>query len=164
MPRPISARFRAAMQAGQTDEVISFLLTLRHPSFLVPVRVTDNGEDLVSGGETYVHFPFQITLAGETESSPTVKLSIDGTDRKIIQEIRGTNGEPIQVELSVVLAATPDVIEAGPSFFKLRNVTYDAGTVSGDLRLEELLTEPYPTDSFSPSRFPGCFGLASTQT
>jgi hypothetical protein len=164
MPRPISSRLRAALQAGQTDEVISLLLTLTHPSFAVPIRVTDNGAELVSGGQTFVHFPFQVTLAGDTENTPAVKLSFDGTDRTIIEEIRGTNGDPIQVELSIVLASTPDTIEAGPSIFSLRNITSDAGTVTGDLRLEEILTEPYPADSFSPSRFPGCFGLASTQT
>lgn len=164
MPRPISSRMRAALQAGQTAEVISLLLTLTHPSFVAPIRVTDNGEDLVAGGQTYQQFPFQIDLPGDSENTPAVRLSIDGIDRRIIQAIRETDGEPISVELSVVLAATPEVIESGPYLFKLRNVTFDASTVQGELRYEDIMNEPFPADSFSPSRFPGCFGLASTET
>lgn len=164
MPRPISSRMRAALQAGQTAEVISLLLTLTHPSFVAPIRVTDNGEDLVAGEHTYQQFPFQIDLPSDSENTPSVRLSIDGIDRRIIQAIRETDGEPISVELSVVLAATPEVIESGPYLFKLRNVTFDASTVQGELRYEDIMNEPFPADSFSPSRFPGCFGLASTET
>ncbi len=165
MPRPISSRMRVALQAGQTDEVISLLLTLTHPSFVAPIRVTDNGEDLVAGGQTYQQFPFQIdNIPGDSENLPSVRLSIDGIDRRIIQAIRETDGEAISVELSVVLASTPDVIESGPYVFKLRNVTFDASTVQGELRYEDIMSEPFPADSFSPSRFPGCFGLASTET
>lgn len=155
---------REALQAQETDEVISFLLTLSHPSFAAPIRVTDNGEDLTSNGEVYISFPFQVTTPGDSEAATSVRLSIDGTDRRIVTEIRGTNYEPIQVDLCVVLAATPDLIEIGPYSFKLRNISYTAATVEGDLEFEDINNEPYPTDSFTPSRFPGCFGLASEQT
>lgn len=164
MPTSISQRFREALQASETDEVISILLTLTHPSFAAPIRVTDNGEDLTSGGEVYTRFPFQVTTPGDTDAATSVRLSIDGTDRRIIQEIRGTNYEPIKVDLAVVLASTPDTIEVGPYSFLLRNVSYTASTVDGELQFEDILNEPYPADSFTPSRFPGCFGLASTQT
>ena len=164
MPRTLSDRMRQALQAQETDEVISILLTLTHPNFAAPIRVTDNGEDLTSNGDVYTSFPFQVTTPGDSETATTVRLSIDGTDRRIIQEIRGTNYEPIKVDLCVVLAATPDLIEIGPYSFTLRNINYTATTVDGDLQFEDILNEPYPADSFTPSRFPGCFGLASTQS
>lgn len=61
------------------------------------------------------------------------------------------------VTLSLVMASTPDTIEAGPFTFNLREVEYDAEFVSGNLLFEDILNEPFPADSFTPARFPGLF-------
>lgn len=158
MPRTISAEARAAIFAQQTGEVFVVLLDLEHPAFTSPVRVCSDNRRVVSGGYAYDPFPFDITLPDETEDSPPrVSLRIDNVDRRIVSEIRRVSGAPVRVVVRVVLASSPDTVEAGPFEFALRDVTYDEQAVEGTLMYEDLLNEPFPADSFTPARFPSLF-------
>jgi hypothetical protein len=56
-----------------------------------------------------------------------------------------------------VLADTPDMVEAGPFAMTLSEADYDAGQVTGILVFEDILSEPFPGDSFIPSTHPGLF-------
>lgn len=162
MPRNLSSTARSALYAPQTGEVLLHLLTLSHVSLPEPIRVTDNTEDVVSLGTTYQAFPFEATLPDETEEGvPQVTLSICNADRRIVQAVRSVQGDAMKAELRVVLAGSPDVTEAGPYMFDLRDIEYDAAVVSGRLRFEDLLNEPYPCDEFTPTRTPGVFGLGA---
>ena len=119
----------------------------------------NNGEDVVSGGLTYVAFPFEIALPADTEDAPpSVTLRICSVDRRVIQAIRSASGD-LQAELVVVAASDPDQVEVGPLEFSLRNATYDQGVVEGTLRYENLLNEPFPEGAFTPSRTPGVFRI-----
>jgi hypothetical protein len=144
--------------ASQTGEAFIVLLTLSHPTLANPIRVCSDGQALISNGNTYVAFPFRISLPAEAEGAPpTTELEIDNVDRSIVKAVREATGEPIQISMSVVLASSPNTIEAGPFDFTLRNVEYDASVVRGQLQYEDILNEPYPGDTMTPSRFPGLF-------
>lgn len=146
------------MFAQETGEVFLLLLVIEHPSLPAPIRVVNNTEDIDSGGVTYQRFPFELALPPENdEAPPTVSLRIANADRQIVQAVRSLAGEAMTVALSVVMASSPDTVEAGPYRFTLRDVTYDAAIVEGTLRFEDILNEPYPADEFTPARFPGLF-------
>lgn len=158
MPRPLSTPAIRALFASQTGEAFIVLLTLSHPTLANPIRVCSDGQALISNGNTYVAFPFRISLPAEVEGAPpTTELEIDNVDRSIVKAVREATGEPIQISMSVVLASSPNTIEAGPFDFTLRNVEYDASVVRGQLQYEDILNEPYPGDTMTPSRFPGLF-------
>lgn len=158
MPRTLSNTARRALYAQETGEVFLLLLVISHPSLPAPIRVVNNSEDVVSGGFTYQRFPFELALPPESdEAPPTVTLRIANADRQIVQAVRSLAGEAMTVDLSVILASSPDTIEAGPYRFTLRDVSYDAAIVEGTLRFEDVLNEPFPADSFTPARFPGLF-------
>lgn len=158
MPRPLSTPALRALFASQTGEAFIVLLTLSHPTLANPIRVCSDGQALISNGNTYVAFPFRISLPAEVEGAPpTTELEIDNVDRSIVKAVREATGEPIQISMSVVLASSPNTIEAGPFDFTLRNVEYDASVVRGQLQYEDILNEPYPGDTMTPSRFPGLF-------
>lgn len=158
MPRPLSTPALRALFASQTGEAFIVLLTLSHPTLANPIRVCSDGQALISNGNTYVAFPFRISLPAEAEGAPpTTELEIDNVDRSIVKAVREATGEPIQISMSVVLASSPNTIEAGPFDFTLRNVEYDASVVRGQLQYEDILNEPYPGDTMTPSRFPGLF-------
>jgi hypothetical protein len=158
MPRTLSSTARRAIFAQETGEVFLLLLTIAHPQLAEPIRVVNNNEDVVSGGVTFQRFPFELALPPETEEAPpTVSLRIANADRQIVQAVRALAGDAMTVDVSVVLASSPDTIEAGPYRFTLRDVSYDAAIVEGTLRFEDVLNEPYPADSFTPARFPGLF-------
>ena len=159
MSRSVSATFSAAVNAQETAEVFLLLLEISHADIGPPTSLyfVNNRTDIVSGANTYTGFPFQISLPADVDNTlPSVQLSIDNVDRSIIAEIRGLSGPPT-ITLKVVLADTPNVIEAGPFSFSLRRVDYDAFTITGTLLTEDILNEPYPGDSFTPQNFPGLF-------
>ncbi|MFN7019892.1 MAG: DUF1833 family protein [Phycisphaerales bacterium] len=155
--RPISPSLRRALYGPQTGEALVLLLDLEHPTF-EPIRVCHAGEDVVSGGLTYVHFPFEIAFPDDAdEAPPTVTLRISNVDRRVTAALRSISGDPITVRLRLVAADAPDMVEAGPFEFSLREATYDQGVVEGRLQYEDVLNEPFPGDLFTPSRTPGLF-------
>jgi hypothetical protein len=87
---------------------------------------------------------------------PNVTLSIDNVDRQIVNAVRALTGPPT-VTVSVVLASSPNTIEAGPYQMTLRDASYDSLVVSGTLSVEDMMNEPYPVDLMTPANFPGLF-------
>ena len=143
--------------AQDTDEVWLVLITIDHDDLAQPIRVVNNTEDITSNGETFVGFPFDITLPDAREDAPPrARLVIDNVSREIAQAVRTITSAPT-VTIEVVRAGDPDTVEQSWPFFKLRNVKWDVAQVSGDLTLEDFTREPYPAGIFSPASFPGLF-------
>lgn len=146
------------MYASQTGEAFLVLIDLGHPLMAEPVRVSSDAVDTAAGGETYQHFPFRLTWPDDTDDAPPrAALSIDAVDRSIIQHVRQISGSPIQVTMRVVLASSPDVIEAGPCTFDMRDVEYTAFEVTGQLEYSDVANEAYPLPRFDPTNTPGAF-------
>lgn len=156
MSRSLSTRAIASANAQTTDEVWLVLLTISHSTLATPIRVVNNNEDVVSRGNTYQWFPFDIELPGEDVDSPSrARLRIDNVDRTIVNTIRSITTPPT-VTLEVILASAPDVVEVSFTGLSLREVDYDAQSVSGELVFESIFTEPV-TLTMTPARFPGLF-------
>ena len=157
MSRSLSSLAQQAIFAESTGEVFLLLLTISHASLSPSIRVVNNLQDITSGGNLFLAFPFQITLPQDRDDQPPkMKLSIDNVDRTIVTAVR-TLTSPPTITLDVVLASQPNTIEASFPGFTLRNTTYDALTVEGNLALEDVSNEPYPKDSFIPSLAGGLF-------
>ena len=157
MSRALSSAAKAGAFAQQTDQVYLVLLEIDNGEMASPIRVVNNYADVVSGGETYTAYPFDITLPTDADDAiPQATLTIDNVDRVITDAIREMVGSAT-VTISVVLAASPSTIEAGPYVMNLRNVTWNALTVSGQLAAEDVLNEPYPGEYMTPELFPGLF-------
>lgn len=140
--------------ANEGDDFL-LLLTIDHDDISEPIRVVHNTEDVVSNGETYVAFPFTLTLPTDRDDSPPrAQLVIDNVSREIGETIR-TISTPPTVMIQVVQLADPDQVEMEIPSMVLRNVQFDAMTVTGDLELEDLSREPFPARYFTPAEFPG---------
>ena len=119
--------------------------------------MVNNTVDIVSQGETYIAYPFEIALPDEdAESVARVTLRIDNVDREIVKSLRSISS-PLSVGLEVVMAASPDTVEAGPFNMTLVSAEYDALTVTGELAFEDVLNEPFPGHAYVPSDYPGLF-------
>jgi hypothetical protein len=149
-----------AATARETSEVLCTLMTLSHPSFVMPIRVNNSGADITSNGLLYQAFPFEPVFPRDTEDGPPlVTLTICNVSREIVTALRPISGERVQVKFEVILAATPDVVEYGPLNFELKDVRYDAFVVEGTLGYEDMLNEPFPKDTMTPPRFPALFKI-----
>ena len=156
MPDP-SLTFHQAVNAPETGEAFLILLTLDHDTLDEPLRFTSDGVDTESRGNTYIAFPFQISLPPSSKDQPPkMQLTIDNVDRQIVQTIREIQSAP-SITVEVVLASTPDTVEVTLPDFILLNASYDRLTVQGDLVLELLEREPFPADTYNPANFPGLF-------
>ena len=152
-----TAALKQLLFAEEMDEAIILLLTLNHSELATPIRVCSDAVDVISRGNTFISFNFNIILPLESgDTPPRAKLQIDNVDRQIIQTIRSISSAP-QLTVEIVRSGDLDTIEAQFLDFTLDNVTYNAMTVAGDLSFEDFLREPYPADTFDPARFPGGF-------
>lgn len=157
LSRTLSQAARQAINAQETEQVFLLLLTIDHDDLAEPIRVVNNTQDITSRGDPYVAYPFEIALPGEDpESVARVTLRIDNVDRQIVQSLRQVQA-PLAVALEVVLASSPDTVEAGPFNMTLVAAEYDALVVTGELAFEDVLNEPFPGHSYIPSEYPGLF-------
>lgn len=164
----ISENLRQAAYAQDTDIAVIVLLTLSNDNMEEPIRVcsapvekfTDLGENVygvTSNSNRFVFLPFEIELPQDDKTGAvSAKLTIDNVTREIVQYARQTRNV-LNVTLQVVLSNNLDYVELEYKNFKLRNISYDGLTVSGDLSIDYLGLEPFPAGRFTPSGFPGLF-------
>jgi hypothetical protein len=149
MARVLSTRAIQEAQALESGDVWLILLTLNHAGLTAPVRVVNNNEEIISNGEKYLAYPFDITLATDDgEHLPQIQLTIDNVERTLVESIRSI-AEPPEIDLVLVLASSPDNEEIKISGLTLREVSYDAFTISGTLMAEDILNQKYPADVVS---------------
>lgn len=153
--RTLSSAAQAAILDEESDEVSLHLVTIEHDDLDAPIRIVDNIEDITSNGETFVGLPFRLELPDEGDRPGEARITVDNVDRRIAEAVRSITTPP-SVTIQVVLASQPDTLELELSGMTLRDVTIDAGAVTGYLRFEDLSVEPI-AEAITPSKFPGLF-------
>jgi hypothetical protein len=165
--RSISLDARKSIYAEQTGEVWVFLVTITHEDLVEPMlfssdpteRLSDDPLQYgtVSRGNAYAYLPMTVTLPDDSDgTAPTIKLSLDNVLRDTVPLLRSVSTPP-SVTAEMVLASSPDTVEASFPAFDLIDANYDSGQVTVDLTVDALSTEPYPADTFTPSGFGGLF-------
>jgi hypothetical protein len=159
MPKSLSTTAKQAIFSQTSDEVFLVLVTVDHPDMAQPIRVTSDGVDTISRGNTFIPFPFSLTLPSESEDSPPrAILSISNVNLSVITEIRKASVDPPpSVLIEIVLASDPDTVEVTTPTFELQNVSYTAAAIQGNLGVESLVGEPFPAGRITPANFPGAF-------
>lgn len=148
------------VHAQDTKEVLLAITTIDHPLIINgPLRIVQDLQDLVSNGHTYTAFPFQVTLPADTEDGlAKVVLRIDNVDQSIATTIRSLPPTtPPTVQIDLVIASQPDVVEVSLPGMKLRTVSGDMFAIEGECKMDEDDLIPFPEGSFNPRDFPGIF-------
>jgi hypothetical protein len=76
--------------------------------------------------------------------------------RDLIPLARSVSSPP-QVRIEAVLASDPDAVEMTVPVMDMSNLQYDASALVFDLTIDALVTEPFPSGTFSPAYFGGLF-------
>lgn len=155
----LSLAARRAMFSPQTDKVILPLIKIWGPSIPTPFRLVRNNADLVSTADgtsqTYTKFAFNILLPDDTSDvTMTSQLEADGVDQTLVAAFRPLTDEAF-VTLWIVLADSPNVIEAGPETFKFGQVQNDLQRMVVNLRYEDRLENALEGVTFDPINAPG---------
>lgn len=157
MSRNVSLTTRQALYDQETGESFLLLVTINHDDLPQPIRVSSDEVDTVSRGNTFQKCAFEITLPDDVEErAPRARVRIGNVDRQIVKTIREIQTAPT-ITIEVVPGSDPDTVEAAFPDFILSDVSYDALVIEGEMSLDELLSEPFPSGRFDPARFPGLF-------
>lgn len=170
--RRVSLNARLVQDDETSSEVYVILLQIEHPDLIAPIRLsTDNTErlseePLVYGtrstwrGADPATEPFLWTVASalvpsDLEDAPaaaTVILENVGSDAvKLLRSFT----DLATVHMAVVLAATPDLVEAEWADLRLVGHDITAGEISLQISREEIELEPFPAGRMTRNRFPG---------
>lgn len=120
-------------------------------------RLVNNTEDIVSRGNTYTAFPFEVPIPSEREDEPPqVDLVTANVDRTLSDLLQGIGPRP-KVRMEIVTTNDADTVEVGPIEFDMADYRFDAQTFSAQLTFEPILHEPIPSQRFTPANTPGLF-------
>jgi Domain of unknown function (DUF1833) len=158
MSRVLSSAALAALNAQETSQVVVVLLTISHASLPGPICVCSDSRPVTSNGQVFLSVPFALTLPDDREDQiPHATLVIDNCDRTVVAAIRSIGNVPATLKIQIVLASTPDTIEVEYPPLTMRQVVYDALSVSAQLAFEDVLNEGFPGDLVTPATVPGAF-------
>lgn len=155
--RVVSVNAMKALLAQETGEVFLACITITHPS-ITTLRLVNDTQPLVRSAGTYVPCPLQVLLPAQRDDQiPQVNLVIDNVDRTVLEQIRELAGVP-QITLEIVLASSPDTVEAGPFDFSLLSASYDVLSITGTLGyMDDVLNQQVPAMQYTPTNSPGLF-------
>lgn len=152
-----SLNLRKAATAAETDEVLLSLLTIYVDKEPV-LHLCDNTESIISKGIDFTPCAYKVKLPDQTDERSTCRLQIDNVDPAISKAIKeNAVKHEITVDVSVILASTPDVYEQGPLSFILRNITINAGAITGELYDFYIHDRNLTGIKYTPESFPGMF-------
>lgn len=157
------------MFSPDADATLITLLTFTGAGITEPIRIADNytgrisetDDDIMYGvssrGNDFMFLPLEISLpTEEVTGNPRCSITIHDVTRFLMPSIRSINTAP-NVLVELVLSSTPDTLEASFLGFKMVSVNYNANTITAELAIESMATEPFPQHSFTPAYFPGLF-------
>lgn len=157
MSTAVSIPAMQALLAQETAEVFLVCVTITHPD--IPTqRLVHNNEVVHRAVGDYTPCPMQVNMPPQVEDQiPQVQLVVDNVDRTVLQLIRNVSGVP-KVMLEVVLASSPDTVEAGPFDFSLMSASYDVLAITGTLGYQDdVLNQQVPALTYTPTNSPGLF-------
>ena len=151
----VSVTATAATLLEETDEVFLTLLEITKEDDSI-LYLAANTEAVVSNGETYEAFPFELIFPSQTDSEPVAKLRVANIDQRIGEEIQLLS-DPAPVTFLRVLASSPDTVEDTYPGYELFDVSWDAMVVEGSLTQAQYTQEPWPAKRITPDKYPSIF-------
>jgi len=169
----LSPQALKAMFSTETDEQLITLLTIQDPSQPnTPIRLADSftqrlnnlttDDEVIYGvtsrGNDYLFLPLEISMPSEEEAGlGKCSITLNYVTKEAIQLIRKNLTSPTQATLELILASSPNTVEATfPGFF-ITAATYNAQSISLQLDMIDFNREPFPCYNFTPNYFPGLF-------
>lgn len=149
-----------------TPDAVAQLVTIRSDATEDPIRVSDCSDRLLSGrrqglvsnGEEYPFFPFQLAWAGASSDAKfgQGRLTIANVDRRI-EEACDAALDPPRIDLEIVRVADPDTAETAIRDASIPTVEGDESRVVAVVRPRDFTQEPACAWSYTPATTPGMF-------
>ena len=163
----MSPRAVAAALVQETDEREVCLLTITHPAWSEPLRISTDattyiGEDdsgaprygTISRGMTFEYCPvIPVMPDSQDEQPPTGKVSIDNVTRYVSPYLRMIDDEYPRVTVEVVLASTPDVVDQIWPELDLETSEFDQSRCEATIAMDTASDDALPWMRFIQAYF-----------
>ena len=155
----LSAQLLAQLYAQESNDPFLILVTFTHSSFASPIRLVKNSNAIVSRGNTFTPYPFQIVLpTDDGEKLRQVTLTMDNVSLELIDEFRSVTGsDPIGVKVEMILASIPNEVQYSLEELKVVAVQYTRDTIQATLGLDDFLNTEIPSERYTPTNFRGLY-------
>ncbi len=170
--RRISLNARIAQEKGSTAELYAALFEITHPTLPKPIRLTsDNAERIskepyVMGArsnwrganpitEPFLWIAVSVLQPGDQDDAPAaMTLVLENIDDKLTKLLRSFI-DFATISMAIVLADTPNNIEAEWTGMDLTTSTITGGEVSLQFSREAIEDESFPPGRMTRFSFPG---------
>lgn len=170
MSRDLSMDLRQAMYGQESSVVPIFLITITHDELPDPILMsTDPTERLttdpvtygtVSRGDDYLFTGAKFLMPSEGDDAPgTAKIVFSNVDRASIALLRSVDS-PADFLVELVTDLDPDDVETTWPRLRLSKASINGDSITLDLTIDPLATEPCPAHSFNPNYAPALFKTA----
>jgi len=166
MPISVSNAFREIMFAENTDEWVAVLLELEHPQYVGTFRVTTAGHRLsefplkygiIHNSEEYIFVPMEFQLPADLDGGAhNARLVIENISRDLLVFIRSIQ-TPGKCTIKIISSINVNFVEREFPVLDIKGATWNAETITIEMGLNALDTEPIPADTFNPAGFPALF-------
>jgi hypothetical protein len=155
MPRTIPPISLAELLAQETSAAFLGLVTITDQNATV-TRLTTDSVDTNDGTDVYTSFPFDMILPFNIDGQASQgQLILDNVSRQFVDEIRSQT-QAFKVNLKIVSSTDPSETMAQFVDYEMRQVSYNAASISGALTMESYLNEPVGV-LMTGINFPGLF-------
>lgn len=170
--RRLSLTARRAQEDHSSGEVEVVLMEITHPEMDAPVRLSSDPTERLSDDppvyctrsswkganpvlDPYLSIVASVLLPSDQEDDPAVAaLVLENLDAGIPKLLRSFT-TAATISIAVVLASSPDEIEAEWSGLRIVSSEITATEVSLRISREEIELEYFPTGRMTRDRFPG---------
>ncbi|MER9546499.1 DUF1833 domain-containing protein [Mesorhizobium sp. M0437] len=168
--RRVSLNARLALDQVATDELEVVLVIIEHPLLDAPVRLSSDNADRISveplmygtrstwrtdDGSPFLFIMLDALVPDEEDDAPAqASLVLEILDSDIADILTATTVQAT-CHMAIVLASSPDNVEAEWIGLLMTGADGDSGQVSIKFSMEPITGEPYPADRMTKERFPG---------
>ncbi len=171
MSRRLSLNARLAHEDEFSGEIEVMLFVIEHPELDAPIRLsTDNAVRISTDPEIYgtvsswrgggpanpyLWVVASAVLPGDSDDAPAAAtLVLENLDTDMVDLVRSFT-DLASVSLAVVLASSPDTVEAEYTGLQIVEANITGGEIALALSRDEIELEPFPAGRMSKHRFPG---------
>lgn len=155
MSNELSTEVKSQIFAQESDDPFLTLVTLDHELFTA--RLVNNSTDIVSNSLLYTAIPMRVRLPiDDGETSRDFAIDFDNISLELISNLRAVTGD-ISVQIDLILASMPDVIQMSHADLRITTITYDKQRISARIVLDNFLNIEMTSERYTPSLYPGMF-------
>lgn len=170
--RRLSLNARLSPDATASSEIEAVLIEILHPDLEEPIRLSTDNADVIDEGqwlygtrsswrgadpetEPYLWIIASAIVPGDEEDAPaSAQIVLENLDARIVEILRSFT-DLAEVNIAVVMAASPDVIEGEWIGLQLTSAEADDGEIVIQFDREEIEQELFPSGRMTRWRFPG---------